>query len=158
MLRETILNDDFLAQHSVATLLRHCFEWLQHCSDIATLCCAKNRRCESSRVTSPLVYKFCRWMTEIRMWNSFAYESFMRNSSLYFLNCWFSQFTLKLLAKKKQRQKTKTKTTTTTKKNTHTQNDHRTVIAEICIIWNMVLSGLKTTLNKLLSIRMESNH
>ena len=26
----------FLAQHSVATLLRHCFEWLQHCSNIAT--------------------------------------------------------------------------------------------------------------------------
>ena len=43
----------FLAQHNVATLLRHCFEWSQHCSNIATLCCAKNRRCESSRVTSP---------------------------------------------------------------------------------------------------------
>ena len=42
----------FLAQHSVATLLRHCFEWLQHWSSIATLYCAKNRRCESSRVTS----------------------------------------------------------------------------------------------------------
>ena len=35
-------------------LLRHCFEQLQHCSSIAMLCCAKNRRCESSRVTSPL--------------------------------------------------------------------------------------------------------
>ena len=34
-------------------LLRHCFEWFQHCSNIATLCCAKNRGCESSRVTSP---------------------------------------------------------------------------------------------------------
>ena len=43
-----------LAQHSVATLLWHCFEQLQHCSNIATLCCTKNRRCESSRVTSPL--------------------------------------------------------------------------------------------------------
>ena len=42
----------FLTQHSVATLLRHCFEWLQHWSSIATLYCAKNRRCESSRVTS----------------------------------------------------------------------------------------------------------
>ena len=42
----------FLVQHSVATLLRHCFEWLQHWSSIATLCCAINRRCESSRVTS----------------------------------------------------------------------------------------------------------
>ena len=40
-----------LAQHSVVTLLRHCFEWLQHCSNIATLCWAKNRRCESSCVT-----------------------------------------------------------------------------------------------------------
>ena len=36
--------------------MRHCFEWLQHCSSIATLCCAKNRRCQSSRVTSPLVH------------------------------------------------------------------------------------------------------
>ena len=43
----------FLEQHSVATLLRHCFEYLQHCSNIATMCCAKYRRCESSRVTSP---------------------------------------------------------------------------------------------------------
>ena len=40
----------FVAQHSVATLLRHCFEWLQHCPNIAAMCCAKNRRCESSRV------------------------------------------------------------------------------------------------------------
>ena len=43
----------FLAQHSVATLLQHCFEWSQHCSNIAKLCCAKNCRCESSRVKSP---------------------------------------------------------------------------------------------------------
>ena len=44
----------FLAQHSVATLLWHCFEWLQHCSNFSTLCCAKNRRYESSRVIVPL--------------------------------------------------------------------------------------------------------
>ena len=44
----------FLAQHSVATLLLHCFEWLHHCSNIGALRCAKNRRCESYRVTSPL--------------------------------------------------------------------------------------------------------
>ena len=43
-----------LAQCSAATLLRHCFERWQHCSNIPTLCCAKNRRCESSPVTSPL--------------------------------------------------------------------------------------------------------
>ena len=46
----------FLAQHSVATLLRRCFEWLQHqqvaISNIATLCSVKNSICESSRVTS----------------------------------------------------------------------------------------------------------
>ena len=54
MLLETTRNDDLTeAQHSVATLLRNCFEWLQHCSSIATLCCVKNHRCESSRVTSP---------------------------------------------------------------------------------------------------------
>ena len=51
MLHETIRN---LAQNSVVTLLQHCFDWLQHCSNIATLCCANNRRCESFRVTSPL--------------------------------------------------------------------------------------------------------
>ena len=39
--------------NSVATLLRHCLEWLQHCSNTVTLCSVKNRRCESSRVTSP---------------------------------------------------------------------------------------------------------
>ena len=53
MLHQTIRNDDFLAQHSVATSLLHYFEWLQHCSNIATLCCSKNSRCESSRITSP---------------------------------------------------------------------------------------------------------
>ena len=39
----------------LATLLQHCFEWLQDCFNIAKLCCAKTHRCESSRVTSPLV-------------------------------------------------------------------------------------------------------
>ena len=43
----------FNATH-LATLSRHYFEWLQHSCNIATLCCAKNRRCESSLVTSPL--------------------------------------------------------------------------------------------------------
>ena len=43
----------FWAQHSVAALLQRCFEWLQHRSSIATPCRTKNRRCESSRVTSP---------------------------------------------------------------------------------------------------------
>jgi len=56
-LKADVTRDDsqrrFLAQHSVATLLPHGFEWLQHCSNIAMLCCAKNRRCQSSCVTSP---------------------------------------------------------------------------------------------------------
>ena len=43
----------FWAQHRVAALLQRCFEWLQHCSNIATPCRAKNRPCESSGVTSP---------------------------------------------------------------------------------------------------------
>ena len=42
----------FLTHHSVATLLRHCFEWLQRCSNIAAMCCAKNRGWESSRVNN----------------------------------------------------------------------------------------------------------
>ena len=52
--RTTLLRHCF----DIATLfrhcLRHCFEGLQHCSSIATLCCGKNRRCESSSVTLPL--------------------------------------------------------------------------------------------------------
>ena len=55
-LKADVTRDDsqrrFLAQHSVATLLPHGFEWLQHCSNIAMLCCAKNRRCQSSCVTT----------------------------------------------------------------------------------------------------------
>ena len=43
----------FLAQHSDATLLPHCFEWSKHWSSIASLCWAKSRRCESSCVISP---------------------------------------------------------------------------------------------------------
>ena len=30
-------------QHRVETLFRHGFKWLQHCSNIAMLCCTKNR-------------------------------------------------------------------------------------------------------------------
>ena len=66
-LKEDVTRDDwqrrFLAQHSVATLLRRCFEWLQNCSNIAALCCAKNRRCESSserRTTETVVKKWKR--------------------------------------------------------------------------------------------------
>ena len=58
ILKGDVTRDDlqrrFLTQHIIATLLRHCFEWLHHCSNIATLCCTRNRRRESSRVTSPL--------------------------------------------------------------------------------------------------------
>ena len=49
MLHETIRNDDFKLNKA----LQHCFEWLQHCCNIAALCSTKNGRCESSRVTSP---------------------------------------------------------------------------------------------------------
>ena len=38
------------SQHS----LQHCFEWLQHYSNIATLCCAKTLRCKLSGATAPL--------------------------------------------------------------------------------------------------------
>ena len=63
MSQETTRNNEFSATQRatlfrmVTTLFRHCFEWLQHCSNIAALCCAKNRRCESCRVTSPLDVK-----------------------------------------------------------------------------------------------------
>ena len=48
------LQEWFLLQYSFATQLRHYFEQLQHCSNIATLCCAKYCCCELSCVTSPL--------------------------------------------------------------------------------------------------------
>ena len=40
----------FLTQLIISTLLQNCFECFQHCSNISALCCAKNRRCESSRL------------------------------------------------------------------------------------------------------------
>ena len=44
----------FLAQHVLAMLEQRCNYSKQFRNNVATLCCAKNRRCESSRVTSPL--------------------------------------------------------------------------------------------------------
>ena len=42
----------FLAQHSVAMLEQCCNHSKQCHNNVTTLCCAKNRRCESSGVTS----------------------------------------------------------------------------------------------------------
>ena len=43
-----------MAQHSVA-MLEQCCNYSKQChNNVATLCCAKNRRRESSRVKSPL--------------------------------------------------------------------------------------------------------
>ena len=44
-----------LAQHSLAMLEQCCNNSKQRRNNVATFCCAKNRRCESSCVTSPLV-------------------------------------------------------------------------------------------------------
>ena len=41
----------FFAQHSVAMLEQCCYHLNQCRNNVVTLCCAKNRRCESSRVT-----------------------------------------------------------------------------------------------------------
>ena len=54
MLRGTIRNDYSVAQHSVAMLEQCCTYSKQCLNHVATLCCAKNRPCESPRVTSPL--------------------------------------------------------------------------------------------------------
>ena len=43
----------FLAQHSVAMLEQCCNSSKQCGKNVASLCWAKNRRCESFRVTSP---------------------------------------------------------------------------------------------------------
>ena len=45
----------FLVQHSVVMLEQCCNYSKQYHNSVATLCCAKNRRCESFRVTSPYV-------------------------------------------------------------------------------------------------------
>ena len=42
-----------LAQHSAVKLGECCNHWKQCRNNVATLCCAKNCRCESSSVTSP---------------------------------------------------------------------------------------------------------
>ena len=42
-------------RNSVAMLEQCCKHSKQCRRNVATLCCAKNRRCESSRVTSPFI-------------------------------------------------------------------------------------------------------
>ena len=59
----------FLEQHIVTTLLGRCFEWLQHCSNIATPCCSKNRRCESSRVLNITLKDDCKVGITISGWD-----------------------------------------------------------------------------------------
>ena len=58
LLKGVVIRDDsqrrFLAQHSVAMLEQCCKHSKQCRCNVVTLCCAKIRRCESSRVTSPL--------------------------------------------------------------------------------------------------------
>ena len=59
-LKSDVARDDLqgrlLVQHSITTLLQHYLELLQHCPNIAMLYCAQNGRCESYRVTSPLMF------------------------------------------------------------------------------------------------------
>ena len=51
------LQRPFLAQHSIA-MLEQCCNYSKQCrNNVTTLCCDKNRRCESSRVTSPSAAK-----------------------------------------------------------------------------------------------------
>ena len=52
MLHETIRNDDF--ERNTAMLEQCCNHSKQCRNSVVMLCLAKNRRCESSRVTSPL--------------------------------------------------------------------------------------------------------
>ena len=54
MLHQKIRNDDFQRKNSVAMLEQCCSHSKQCRNNAAMLCCAKNRRCESSGLTSPL--------------------------------------------------------------------------------------------------------
>ena len=38
-----LFSEVMAAQHRAATLFRHGFKWLPHCSNIAMLCCTKNQ-------------------------------------------------------------------------------------------------------------------
>ena len=70
MLHETIRNDDFLAQHSVATLLRRCFEWLQHQVPALQRCAAliKNRHFANRNITfKPLQHSTLNERSEIKI-------------------------------------------------------------------------------------------
>ena len=82
MLQWTTSQRRLLAQHSVA-ILEQCCNHLKQCrNDVATLCCAKNRRCESSRVTSPLStwVKRVSFLTSAINWTR-AWKSFLNRSS-----------------------------------------------------------------------------
>ena len=58
----------FLAQHRVA-MLEQCRNYTKQCrNNVTTLCCAKNRRCESSRVTSP--YNVTRPSYTLLLWRN----------------------------------------------------------------------------------------
>ena len=92
--KDDVTRDDskrrFLAQDSATTLLRRYFEWLQHCSSIATLCSAKNSSCESSRVTSPynddgwhVFTPKSRWLTRVH--SLVLRKSLPRRKGLYYL-------------------------------------------------------------------------
>ena len=54
------LQERLLVQHSITTVVATLFgivaTLFQHCSNIAMMYCAQNRRCESYRVTSPLMF------------------------------------------------------------------------------------------------------
>ena len=62
------LQQRFLAQHSVAMLEQCCNPSKQCGNNVAMLCCAKNHRCESSRVKSPYVLR--RWQTFQLKWQN----------------------------------------------------------------------------------------
>ena len=51
---KVMLHGRFLTQHNVA-ILEQCYNCSTQCrNNVARLCCANNRRCESSRLTSPV--------------------------------------------------------------------------------------------------------
>ena len=55
---KVMLHETILAQQTTAMLEQYCNLSKQCRNSVAGLCCAKNRRCESSCVTSPLGSKW----------------------------------------------------------------------------------------------------
>ena len=89
-------------QHSVARLVQCCNHAEQSRNNVATLCCAKNRRCKSSRVTLPVLFLNLDIFLKNSTPGEFAYQGPRRggalanfsNGKIYFFNFGYPDLSL----------------------------------------------------------------